>query len=143
MTPQAVLACSLLENQGKSSEVVMKHVFSVVGLGMVAVFVAVFLATRVGSEHLDSVAQRIGIEPPALHAMGTRVSSQTGATVGTSRRVVYLLACSGVPTAETIEAKAIEAAFMSERQRLTAREAASTVLAGSARTGSKGRLDDC
>ena len=121
----------------------MKHVFSVVGLGMVAFFVAVFLATRIGSEHLDGVAQRIGIEPPALHAMGTRVSSQTGATVGTARRVVYLLACSGVPTAETIEAKAVEAALISEKHRLTAREAASSVLVGAARTGAKGRLDDC
>ncbi len=121
----------------------MKHVFSVVGLGMVAFFVATFLATRVGSEHLGTVAQRIGIEPPALHAMGTRVSAQTGATLGTSRRVVYLLACSGIPTAETIEAQAIEAALISERQRLTAREATAAVLTRSARAGAKGQLDDC
>ena len=121
----------------------MKHVFSVVGLGMSAVFVAVFFTGRVSSRHLDHVAPRVGMEPHVLHALAPKVSSQTGATIGTSRRVVYLLACSGVPTAETMEPKAIEAALMSEKQRLTAREATSTVLSGSSVEGPGNPLRDC
>ncbi len=119
----------------------MQHVFSVVGLGMAAVFTAVFFTTRVSSEHLEIVAPRIGMEPKALHALGDKIASKTGATIGTSRRVVYLLACSGVPTAATIESKAIEAALITEKRRLTAREAASTVLTGS--SVSSALLRDC
>jgi len=121
----------------------MKHIFSVVGLGMTAVFVAVFFTGRVNSKHLSVVAPRVGMQPEALNAMAPRISSQTGATIGTSRRVVYLLACSGVPTSTTIESKAIEAALMTEKQRLTAREATSTVLSGSRIEGATSPLRDC
>ena len=79
----------------------MKHIFSVVGLGMTAVFVAVFFTGRINSRHLTVVAPRVGMAPEALNSLAPRISSQTGATIGTSRRVVYLLACSGVPTAAT------------------------------------------
>ncbi len=121
----------------------MKHIFSVVGLGMTAVFVAVFFTGRVNSKHINVVAPRVGMQPEALNAMAPRISSQTGATIGTSRRVVYLLACSGLPTSTTIESKAIEAALMTEKQRLTAREAASTVLSGSRSEGATSPLRDC
>ncbi len=121
----------------------MKHVFSVVGLGMAAVFAAVFFTTRISSQHLEVVAPRVGMAPQALHALGSKISSRTGATIGTSRRVVYLLACSGATTAATIESKAIEAALISERQRLTAREAASTVLSGSSTDSTGSLLRDC
>ena len=121
----------------------MKHVFSVVGLGLSAVFVAVFFTGRVSSKHLDVVAPRVGMEPHALHALAPTISSKTGATIGTSRRVVYLLACSGVPTAATIESKAIEAALMTEKQRMTAREATSTVLSGTRAEDDKSPLRDC
>lgn len=121
----------------------MKHIFSVVGFGMTAVFVAVFFTGRVNSKHINAVAPRVGMQPEALNAMAPRISSQTGATVGTSRRVVYLLACSGLPTSTTIESKAIEAALMTERQRLTAREAASTVLSGSRIEDATSPLRDC
>ena len=120
----------------------MKHVFSVVGLGMAAVFAGVFFTTRISTDHLEIVAPRVGMQPQALHALGAKISSQTGATIGTSRRVVYLLACSGVPTAATMESKAIEAALITEKQRLTAREATSTVLTGSSLEG-KALLRDC
>ena len=121
----------------------MKHVFSVVGLGMAAVFVAVFFTGRVNSKHLDVVAPPGGMEGPARPALGPRISAQTGGRSGTSRRVVYLLACSGVPTAATIESKAIEAALITEKRRLTAREAASTVLSGSIIEGPSSALRDC
>ena len=121
----------------------MKHVFSVVGLGMAAVFAAVFFTTRVSSERLEVVAPRVGMAPHELHALGSKVSSRTGATVGTSRRVVYLLACSGATTAATIESKAIEAALISEKQRLTAREAASAVLSGPGTDSASNLLRDC
>jgi protein-disulfide isomerase-like protein with CxxC motif len=121
----------------------MKHIFSVVGLGMTAVFVAVFFTGRMNSRQLDLVAPRVGMQPEALSAMAPRVSSQTGATIGTSRRVVYLLACSGVPTAATIESKAIEAALITEKQRMTAREAASKVLSGTPAETETSPLRDC
>ena len=121
----------------------MKHIFSVVGLGMTAVFVAVFFTGRIDSKHLTVVAPRVGMAPEALHALAPKISSQTGATIGTSRRVVYLLACSGVPTAATIESKAIEAALITEKQRMTAREATATVLSGSRAESATSPLRDC
>lgn len=121
----------------------MKHVFTFVGLGVATVFVAVFFTGRIDSKHLTSVAPRVGMHPDALNALVPRIASQTGATMGTSRRVVYLLACSGMPTPETMEAQAREAAAITERQRLTARQAAETVLSGTPRDGMQSPLKDC
>jgi|SRR5947209_13175583 len=121
----------------------MKHVFSVAGLGLAAAFVVVFFTGRVDSKHLGMVAPRIGMQGEALDALVPRVAAQTGATPGTSRRVVYLLACSGVPTSATIEAKAVEAATISEKQRMTARQATVTVLSGTPFEGSTSPLKDC
>jgi len=121
----------------------MKHVFSVVGVGLAAVFVAVFFTGRVDSKHLTAVAPRVGMHPDDLDALVPRIATQTGATLGTSRRVVYLLACSGVPTAATIEAQAREAAAITERQRMTARQAAVTVLSGGHSEGADSPLKDC
>jgi hypothetical protein len=78
-----------------------------------------------------------------LNAMIPRVAAQTGATAGTSRRVVYLLACSGIPTSATIEAKALEAATITEKQRVTARQATVAVLSGRPGEESSGPLKDC
>ena len=78
-----------------------------------------------------------------LYALVPLVASRTGATAGTSRRVVYLLACSGIPTSATIEAKALEAATITEKQRMTARQAAIVVLSGSSIDGTMGPLKDC
>jgi len=121
----------------------MKHVFSVVGVGLAAVFVAVFFTGRVDSKHLTAVAPRVGMHPDDLDALVPRIATQTRATLRTSRRVVYLLACSGVPTAATIEAQAREAAAITERQRMTARQAAVTVLSGGQREGADSPLKDC
>ena len=121
----------------------MKHVFSVAGVGVSAVFVAVFFTGRVDSKHLTVVAPRVGMQADELYALVPLVASRTGATAGTSRRVVYLLACSGIPTSATIEAKALEAATITEKQRMTARQAAIVVLSGSSIDGTMGPLKDC
>jgi hypothetical protein len=121
----------------------MKHVFSVAGLGLATAFVVVFFTGRIDSKHLTVVAPRVGMQAEELDALVPRVAARTGATAGTSRRVVYLLACSGIPTSTTIEAKALEAATITEKQRVTARQAAIAVLAGAAAEGSASPLKDC
>jgi hypothetical protein len=121
----------------------MKHVFSVAGVGLAAVFVAVFFTGRVDSKHLTVVAPRVGMNVEDLNALVPRIATQTGATIGTSRRVVYLLACSGVPTSATMEAQAREAAVITEKQRMTAREAAASVLSGTPTEGPSSPLKDC
>ena len=121
----------------------MKHVFTVIGFGFAAVFVVVFFTGRVDSKHLALVAARVGMHPDDLIAIAPRIASQTGATIGTSRRVVYLLACSGVPDRTTMEARAREAATITEKQRMTAREAAVLVLSGKTQEGAESPLKDC
>ena len=121
----------------------MKHVFSVVGLGLAAVFVVVFFTGRIDSKHLTAVAPRVGMDVEALNALVPRIATQTGATMGTARRVVYLLACSGVPNASTMETRAREAVVMTEKSRVTAREAAISVLSGSTAAGAPSPLKDC
>ena len=121
----------------------MKHVFSVAGVGLAAAFVVVFFTGRIDSKHLTLVAPRVGMQAPELDALVTRIAAQTGATAGTSRRVVYLLACSGVPTSATMEAQAREAAQITEKQRLTARQATVAVLSGTPAEGKTNPLKDC
>jgi hypothetical protein len=121
----------------------VKHVFSVVGLGFALLFVVVFFTGRIDSKHLALVAPRVGMHVDELGALAPRIASQTGATVGTSRRVVYLLACSGVPDRTTMEERAREAATITEQRSLTAREATVLVLSGKAREGSASPLRDC
>ncbi|MEO7055581.1 MAG: hypothetical protein ABI143_02145 [Caldimonas sp.] len=106
----------------------MKHVFTIVGLVFAALFVGVFFTGRIDSKRMAHVASRVGMQAEALDALVPRIASQTGATVGTSRRLIYLLACSGVPTSATIEATAREAARITETLRLSARQAAARVL---------------
>ena len=121
----------------------MKHVFSVIGVGFALLFVVVFFTGRIDSKHLALVAPRVGMEVDELGAIAPRIASQTGATVGTSRRVVYLLACSGVPDRLTMEARAREAATFSEKHSLTAREATVLVLSGRPHEGTASPLRDC
>ncbi|MDQ6639410.1 MAG: hypothetical protein M3Z15_07050 [Pseudomonadota bacterium] len=121
----------------------MKHVFSVAGVGLAAAFVVVFFTGRVDSKHLTAVAPRVGMHADELDALVPRIAAQTGATPGTSRRVVYLLACSGVPTSATIEAQAREAAIITETRRMTARQATVVVLSGTPFEGSTSPLKDC
>ena len=121
----------------------MKHVFTVIGLGLAALFVVVFFTGRIDSKHLAIVAPRVGMHPDDLSAIAPRIASQTGATIGTSRRVVYLLACSGVPDRSTLEARAREAAVITEKQRMTAREATVLILSGRPHEGAESPLKDC
>jgi hypothetical protein len=121
----------------------MKHVFSVVGLALAVVFMVVFFTGRIDSKQLPSVAPRVGMQADELDAIVTRISSQTGATVGTSRRVVYLLACSGVPTRSTMEAQALQAADITEKRKLTAKEATMFVLSGKPGESTPSPLRDC
>jgi len=114
----------------------MKHVFTWVGLGLALLFVAVFFTGRLDSKHYSAVASRVGMQATDLDAMAPRISSQTGATIGTSRRVIYLLACSGVPDRTTMEAHAVRAAAITESERLSARQAAAKVLTGNKDTES-------
>jgi hypothetical protein len=121
----------------------MKHVFSVIGLGFAVLFVVVFFTGRIDSKHLALVAPRVGMHADELGAIAPRIASQTGATVGTSRRVVYLLACSGVPDRHTMEERAREVATITEQRRLTAREATVLVLSGQPHEGAGSPLRDC
>ena len=121
----------------------MKHVFSVAGVGLAAAFVVVFFTGRVDSKHLTAVAPRVGMQVEELDALVPRIAAQTGATAGTSRRVVYLLACSGIPTSGTMEAQAREAANITEKRRMTARQAAIVVLSGTPHEGPASPLKDC
>ncbi len=121
----------------------MKHVFSVIGLGFALLFVVVFFTGRIDSKHLALVAPRVGMHVDDLTALAPRIAAQTGATVGTSRRVVYLLACSGVPDQATMEERAREAATITEKRSLTAREATVIVLAGQSKESQGRLLRDC
>ncbi len=120
----------------------MRHVFTVVGVGLAAAFVAVFFTGRVDTKQLHVVASRVGMQPDDLVALVPRVAAQTGATPGTSRRVIYLLACSGVPTSATIEAQAREAASITTKG-VTARQAAVSVLSSNSVAAPAGLLKDC
>ena len=121
----------------------MQHLFSVAGVGLAAAFVVVFFTGKIDSKHLTAVAPRVGMQVEELDALVPRIAAQTGATAGTSRRVVYLLACSGIPTSATMEAKAQEAASITEKRRMTARQATVVVLAGSPIEGPASPLKDC
>ena len=120
-----------------------KHLTTLAGLALALAFVILFFQGRPASKPLQVVATRLGLSEDELMAMGPRIASQTGATVGTSRRVVYLLACSGVPTRVNLEAQATLAADIAEKQRVTPREAATTVLSSMPTTDAAEALRDC
>ena len=107
----------------------IKHIATVAGVGLAVAFVAVFFVGRTESKHLTEVAPRVGMSYDDLMAMGPRVASQTGVTLGSSRRVVYLLACSGQSNKSMLEAQAVQAGTLAKQQRLSDREAVSAVLA--------------
>lgn len=120
-----------------------KHIATLAGLALALAFVVLFFHGRYESKPLEVVAPRVGLSADDLLAMVPRIASQTGATMGTSRRVVYLMACSGVPTSATLEAHARMAAEIAEARRLTPREAARSVLAEIRATGGAAALKDC
>lgn len=120
----------------------MKHVATVAGVGVAIAFVALFFMSRTESKGLNEVAPRVGMTYDELMSLGPRVASQTGATLGSSRRVVYLLACSGQATRDTLESQATEASKLAQTRRLSDREAVTTLLAQKA-GGSVDNLKGC
>jgi len=120
-----------------------KHIATVAGIALSVLFVVVFFAGRAETRHLTEVAPRVGMNSDDLLAMAPRVASQTGATLGTSRRVVYLLACSGLPSANTIEEQATAAGALAKKQRLSDREAVRAVLTQGIDGAATGNLKDC
>jgi hypothetical protein len=120
-----------------------KHFATFAGLALALAFVVVFFNGRYEAKPLSVVAPRVGLQVDDLLAMVPRVASQTGATLGTSRRLIYLMACSGVPTSANFEAHAKQAADIAEQRRLTPREAATTVLKEMRLAGGAAALSDC
>ena len=120
-----------------------KHIATVAGLALALAFVVLFFHGRQEPKSLDLVATRAGLKADDLVAMAPRISSQTGATMGTSRRVVYLMACSGATTSATLEAQARLAAGIAEKQRMTPREAATMVLSAMPSPDGAAALRDC
>jgi len=120
-----------------------KHLATVAALALAFAFVVLFFQGRYESKPLSVVAPRVGLKVDDLLAMAPRIASQTGATLGTSRRLVYLMACSGVPTSTTLEAHAKQAADLAEQRHLTPREAATTVLHEMRSAEGASTLRDC
>ena len=106
-----------------------KYIVTIVGLGLAVAFVVMFFVGRTQTKHLSEVAPRVGMNYDDLMAMGPRIASSTGVTLGTSRHVVYLLACSGLSSKATLEAQAAQASTLAKQQRLSDREAVGAVLA--------------
>lgn len=106
-----------------------KYLVTIAGLGLAVAFVVVFFVGRTETKHLSEVAPRAGMNYDDLMAMAPRVASGTGATLGSSRHVVYLLACSGLSSKATLESQATQASTLAKRQRLSDREAVKVVLA--------------
>jgi hypothetical protein len=120
-----------------------KHFATLAGLAVALAFVVVFFNGRYEAKPLSVVAPRVGLQVDDLLAMVPRVASQSGATLGTSRRLIYLMACSGVPTSANLEAHAKQAADIAEQRRLTPREAATTFLREMKIAGGAAALSDC
>jgi hypothetical protein len=120
-----------------------KHIATFAGLALALAFVAVFASGRYASKPFDQVANRIGLKPDEMMAMVPRIASLTGATTGTARRVVYLMACSGVTTRQNLEAQSILAAAIAEKNRVTPREATHSVLVAMPAPEGLATLRDC
>ena len=121
----------------------IKSIATVGGVGLAVAFVAIFFIGRTDSKHLTEVAPRVGMSYDELMAMGPRVASTTGVTLGSSRHVVYLLACSGLSSQTTLEAQATQAGTLAKQKRLTDREAVIAVLAQSSSAETVGTLKGC
>jgi 2-hydroxychromene-2-carboxylate isomerase len=106
----------------------MKHLASVVGIAVAASFVVLFFHGRAQTRELTEVAPRTGMSVDELMALGPSIKARTGVTLGSSRRVVYLLACSGRANRSTLESQAVRAGMLARQQHLTDREAVSAVL---------------
>ena len=106
----------------------IKHIATVTGMGLAAAFIATFFMDGGETKDLGEVAPRVGMSYDDLMSMGPRVASQTGVTLGTSRRIIYLLACSGLPSKATLERQAVQAGALALQRRLSHREAVIEIL---------------
>jgi hypothetical protein len=120
-----------------------KYIATIVGLGLAVAFVVVFFVGRTETRHLSEVAPRVGMSYDDLMAMGPRIASATGVTLGTSRHVVYLLACSGQSSKATLETQAAQASTLAKQQRLSDREAVGAVLGTISSGAGAAKLKGC
>ena len=121
----------------------IKQVATMAGAGLAVAFLVVFFFAKPDSMELVDVAPRVGMSHEELLALGPRIASHTGATLGTSRRVVYLLACSGMVNRQTLEDQATQASAKALTERLSDREAVVAVLSGRVAGGGAPNLKGC
>lgn len=121
----------------------VRHITTVAALGLAVAFVVVFFAGRSESKQLVDVAPNVGMSYEELLALGPRISTQTGITLGSSRRIVYLLACSGLSSKGSLEAQVMQAGGLAKKDRLTDREAVLAVLAQGNGAAAADALKDC
>ena len=121
----------------------IKQIATMAGAGLAVAFLVVFFFAKPDSMELVDVAPRVGMSHEELLALGPRIASHTGATLGTSRRVVYLLACSGMVNRQTLEEQATQASAKALKERLSDREAVVAVLSGSVAGGGAPNLKGC
>lgn len=120
-----------------------KYIATTIGLVLAAAFVIVFFSGRADSRQLEEIAPRVGISHEQLLAMGPRIASGSGATLGSARRVVYLLACSGLATRAGFEDQAMRATLLAQKQKLTDREAVVAILTAGGSDPQKSNLKSC
>ena len=121
----------------------VKQIATVGGVGLAVAFLVVFFFAKPDSMELVDVAPRVGMSHDELLALGPRIASQTGATLGTSRRVVYLLACSGLASRQTLEEQATQASTKALKERLSDREAVAAILSTRVAGGGVANLKGC
>ena len=121
----------------------IKSIATIGGLGLAVAFVVVFFVGRTETKQLAEVAPRVGMSYDELMALGPRIASSTGVTLGSSRHVVYLLACSGLSSRATLEAQAAQAGSLARQQRLSDREAVVAILAQRDGAGATANLKGC
>ena len=121
----------------------IKQIATVGGVGLAVAFLVVFFFAKPDSMELVDVAPRVGMSHDELLALGPRIASQTGATLGTSRRVVYLLACSGQASRQTLEEQATQASTKALKERLSDREAVAAILSTRVAGGGVASLKGC
>ena len=107
----------------------VKHIATVAALALTVAFIVVFFIGRTESRQLADVAPKVEMSEQDLLAIGPRIATQTGVTLGSSRRMVYLLACSGLVDKGALEEHATAASRLARKDRLTDREAVVAVLA--------------
>ena len=121
----------------------IKQIATVAGVGLATAFIVVFFFAKPDSMELVDVAPRVGMSHEELLALGPRIASHTGVTLGTSRRVVYLLACSGLANRQTLEEQATQASTKALSERLSDREAVLAIISSRGAGGGVENLKGC